>query len=487
MPSRLSIAIASAEAAPLAKTGGLGDVTAALTRELARRGEDVRLFLPFYSTIDRSLVDGAVRVDFLQRMPVELGGRRLEMSIWTTRLPGDPSPAIYLVDCPPLYHRDAIYTQGSDEALRFAYFSRAVVESCQRMGWGPDVVHCNDWHTALLPLYLATDYSWDRLFAATGTLLTIHNIAYQGVFDIDLLESLGLDDRRDSLDRDDLAAGRFNFLKTGILHADLLSTVSPTHAREIRSPEYGMGLEGLLRARSSDLVGILNGVDYAVWDPATDPYLPHNYSPDDLSGKRRTKQVVMAEAGLSGDESTPLLGIVSRLTAQKGFDLAFDILPGALRVSDLRLLALGTGERRYEGFFEALQKAHPGRVVFHRGYSERLAHQVEAAADIFLMPSRYEPCGLNQMYSLKYGTPPIVRATGGLADSVEPWDGERGTGFVFEHFTADGLAWALDRALTVFRDRDAWRRLMTNGMRRDFSWQRQVGAYADLYRRLAAG
>lgn len=492
MSRRLSICVAASEAAPLAKTGGLADVTAALTRELHRRGDDVRLFLPFYDTIDPALVAEAVRVELLQEMAVELGGRTHRVSVWTLPLPGNPSPAIYLVDSPALYRRGRIYTGDDDETMRFACFSRAVLESCQRMGWGPDVVHCNDWHTALVPLYLDTDFSWDRLFAGTRTLLTIHNIAYQGVVGSDRLDDLGLADKTEHLETADLAAGRINPLATGIRHADLLSTVSPTHAEEIQQSEYGMGLDGLLRQRSGDLVGILNGVDYDEWDPAVDPYLPHNYSPDDLSGKRRTKHAVLADAGLGGDGlgrdwAAPLLGVVSRLTAQKGFDLLFDVLPQALARTDARLLALGTGERRYEEFFESLQSRFPERVVFCRGYSEPLAHQIEAASDIFLMPSRYEPCGLNQMYSLRYGTVPVVRRTGGLADTVVPFDPGRdmGTGFVFDHFTPAGLAWALDFALRTYEeDRDAWRRLQRRGMAEDFSWERQGALYEDLYRSL---
>ena len=484
MSQRLKICLAASEAAPFAKTGGLADVTGALARHLDAQGHDARLFLPFYSKIDRR-GGGFTPVSFIQNVGCPLAGRVLRFSLWTTRIPGTDT-VLYLVDCPALFHRSGIYTAGTEEPLRFAFFTRAVIESCQRMGWGPDVFHLNDWHTALLPLYLRTVYAWDALFRRSRTLLTIHNVGYQGVFPQAILDALGLAEHVDLLWREDLDAGHFGFLKTGILYADMLSTVSPNHAAEIRTPDYGMGLDILLRERADHLVGILNGVDYHDWDPWTDPYLPYRYSADDLAGKRRTRDHLLARLGLAPDPVAPVLGIVSRLVKQKGFELLFDVLPQALGHHDLRLLALGSGEELYERFFTALQRAFPDRVCYHQGYHDELAHLIEAAADVFLMPSLYEPCGLNQMYSLRYGTPPLVRRTGGLADSVEPWDGTKGTGFVFEHFTADSFARALQQALTSFADQTGWRQLLENGMRRDFSWDRQTAEYIGLYQRLQA-
>ncbi|MDH3254712.1 MAG: glycogen synthase [Acidobacteriota bacterium] len=481
----MKICIAASEAAPLAKTGGLADVATALTRHLGAQGHDARLFLPFYSTIDPG--DGEFTpVSFVRDVGFPFAGRMLRFSLWTGRMPGADG-AVYLVDCPELFHRSGIYTAGSDEPLRFAFFTRAVLESCQRMGWGPDVFHINDWHTGLLPLYLRTVYAWDALFRQSRTLLTIHNIAYQGLFPRRVLDAIGLAEHADLLWREDLEAGHFSFLKTGIQYADVLSTVSPTHAAEICTPDYGMGLDPLLRERADRLVGILNGVDYRDWDPSTDTHLPHRYSVDDLSGKRRTRDDVLARVGLAPAPVAPVLGIVSRLVGQKGFELLFDVLPLAMRHHDLRLLALGSGEEKYERFFTTLAREFPDRVFFYRGYHDELAHVIEAAADVFLMPSLYEPCGLNQMYSLRYGTPPLVRYTGGLADSVEPWDGSSGTGFVFRRFTADSFARALQQALAAFAERAGWRRLVENGMRRDFSWERQSAEYVRLYRRLLAG
>ena len=474
----------SAELAPFAKTGGLGDVVAALTRWLGRAGHDVRTFLPLYSSADFSA--GPLHpVDFLQGIEIRFGPHRYTASISTTRLPGSEH-WIYLVDCPALYRRPRIYTPGADEHRRFALLCRAALESCQRMGWAPEIVHAHDWHAALLPLYLRTVYAWDRLFAATRTVLTLHNVGYQGVFPAAVAGELGFGEVAHLLHQEDVAAGRVNFLKTGVLYAGALTTVSVTHAEEIRTPEYGFGLDGLLRARGDSLVGIVNGIDDEEWDPANDPLIPHPYDAGDLAGKAKNTQALLESLGLEYREGAPVLGVVSRLTYQKGFDLAFEPLPEALAARDLRLVVLGTGESRYERFFAGLARRFPGKARHVAAYSNELAHRIEAGADIFLMPSRYEPCGLNQMYSQRYGTPPVVRRTGGLADTVSHWNpatGE-GTGFVFQHADAQGFRWALGQALAAFADRDGWRKLVRNGMAQDFSWRRQIGRYEELYQQL---
>jgi starch synthase len=481
------IAQIASEVAPLAKTGGLGDVAAALSRYLDLAGHDVRLFAPFYSKID--LGDAEVHpVEFLADVPLALGPHRYSFTVRTTQLPGTRL-WIYLVDCPALYHRPGIYTSGPDEHLRFLLLTRAAIESCQRMGWAPEVMHLHDWHTALAPLYLRSVYAWDRLFADTKTVLTIHNIAYQGVVAASAVDDLGLGGHRYLLHQDHLAAGRVNFLEHGLLYADLLTTVSHTHAEELKTDEYGFGLQGLLRDRADGLVGIVNGVDVAEWDPATDPHVPHRYSAADLTGKAQCKRELLERLRLApdppGGPPLPLVGIVSRFTHQKGFDLAYQPLTEALGARRIRLVALGSGDGRVEDFFRRLQGRFPDRVCFVNAYSDPLAHWIEAASDLFLMPSRYEPCGLNQMYSLRYGTPPVVRKTGGLADTVEPWDpaAGTGTGFVFDHPTAQGVRWALVQALDAFADRDGWAKLIQNGMARDFSWERPIGEYEAVYRR----
>jgi starch synthase len=482
----LRVCQSAAELAPFAKTGGLGDVVAGLSRALGRSGHEVRVFLPFYAPVAR-LDFPFTLVEFLRDVELHLGNRRFSYSIFTARLP-DSGIDVYFVHCPALYHHESVYASGWDEYLRYALLGRATLECCQRMGWAPDVVHVHDWHTALVPLYLRTLYSWDRLFARTRTVLTVHNLAYAGTFGAQCLPELGLAGSSHLLHQEDLAGGRVSFLRTGLLHADYLSTVSRTYAHEIQTPELGFGQDGLLRARSDRLVGIVNGVDYGEWDPARDPHLPHKFSPRGLAGKGRMKRALLERAGLPYSERVPVVGVVSRLTAQKGLDLLFDVLPDLLGQRDLRFVALGSGESRYESFLGWLQTSFPGKAWYYRGYHEELAHWIEAGADLFVMPSRYEPCGLNQMYSLRYGTPPVVRKTGGLADTVELWNPmtREGTGFPFEHFTPEGLRWALDYALQVYRDPEAWKQLQVNGMAKDFSWDLQVREYEDLYRRALA-
>ena len=484
MSTALKVAFAASELSPFAKRGGLADVSAGLPLQLQRSGHVVRVFVPFYSCIDRA-GHAFHRVDFAQDVPVELGPHRYTFSLWTTNLP-DSDLAIYLVVCSPLYAPPEIYTADPDEALRFGFFSRAVLESCQRMGFAPDLFHCNDWHTAVIPLLLKTTYKWDRLLTSSRTVLTIHNIGYQGIFRHETIRDLGLDDWAHLFDQQDLDAGRVNFLRTGLLYADAVTTVSPRYAREIQTAEFGMGLDGLLRARSGTVVGILNGVDYDQWSPQRDPFIPHRYSPRRMSGKNKNKTHLLQTQQLAVDGDAPLIGVISRLAHQKGFELCYDVLPELFASTDVRMVVLGTGERQYEDFFEHLSRRFPQRVAYRRAYDEELAHLIEAGSDLFLMPSRYEPCGLNQMFSLKYGTVPIVRKTGGLADSVIPFNREtgEGTGIVFEHFDAQGLRWALQQALSLYTDRPAWRRLVANAMAANFSWEVQARRYVELYSKL---
>jgi starch synthase len=480
----MRICLVSAEVTPFAKTGGLGDVAAALARYLAKAGHDVRLFLPLYGKTDPS-GQTFTPVSFIRDVPVAMGDRTFAFSVFTAPLPNSDVP-VYFVACPPLYGRLAIYAQDGDEHVRFAFLSRAAIESCQRMGFAPHVFHVNDWHTALVPLYRKTLYKWDRLFAETKTVLTLHNLAYQGGFPSDLVRDVGLAGFESLLHQGDLAAGRFSFMTTGLLYADAITAVSETYAREILTPEHGFGLDPILRARSASVVGIVNGVDYDEWSPENDRHLTARYSAKDLSGKARCRARLCADFGIDDDPDVPVVGVVSRLTAQKGFDLAFDVLRGRLAAGTIRLVALGSGASSLVAFFAGLARNFRGRAAFHDGYSAGLAHEIEAGADIFLMPSRFEPCGLNQMYSLRYGTPPIVRRTGGLADTVRQWNPSTGdgTGFVFDEYEPAALARALDFATTCFKDRAGWRRLQLNGMSQDFSWDRQIKKYVALYERL---
>lgn len=482
----LSVCLLASEATPLSKTGGLADVSSALTKYLHSAGHDARLFTPLYSSIDRSRFP-MIPVDGLQNLEIGVGAHRYVTSVMTTHLPGSDAP-VFLIDCPVLYSRSTLYTADPDEHLRFLAFTRAVFTCCQRLQWSPQILHCNDWHTAFAPLFLKAAYAGDGVFARTRSVLTIHNIGYQGTFASSFIDDLALGPKNYLLHQDDLRAGRINPLRHGILYADSITTVSPTHAHEISTDQYGMGLQDSLRARGGSLVGILNGVDYDEWDPRHDRYLPKHFDPDTLAVKAELKQELIRRVGLSIAPTVPLAGLVSRLASQKGIDLMFESLPQVLQWREMGFLALGSGDAPYERFLTELQESFPGRVVFKRGYDDELAHWIEAACDIFVMPSLYEPCGLNQMYSLRYGTVPIVRKTGGLADSVENFDPAtgRGTGVVFNDFDSEALEWGLNTALDYYSDPSLWGRLVRNGMERDFSWQRQGGLYVDLYERLIA-
>jgi starch synthase len=480
----LRIAFVASEIAPLAKTGGLADATGALMGYLQTEGHDVRGFLPLYSSIHLEGLSSSP-VEGLQDLPLEVGPHRLRYSVVSVGLPRSQAP-VYLIDCPALYARPRIYTNDADEHVRFLALTRAALECCQRMAWSPHILHCHDWHTAFGPLYLKTLYSWDQLLQATRSLLTIHNIGYQGVFPATAAADLQLGWSSHLLHQDDLRYGVINSLKHGIMYADAVSTVSPTYAKEIATPEYGMGLEQALRLRGDSVVGILNGVDYDEWDPRTDRYLPLRYDATQLPSKAQLKTQLATRLALECPPRTALAGVVTRLVPQKGVELLIQALPAMLDSGELTCAVLGSGAESYERSLAELAQAYPTRLGFQRGYHEELAHWIEAGSDLFIMPSRYEPCGLNQMYSLRYGTVPVVRETGGLADSVERYDPAtgKGTGILFREFSADALAQALYAALDLYAAPAHWTRMARNGMAQDFSWTRQGPRYVELYERL---
>jgi starch synthase len=482
----LKLCILSSEIVPFAKTGGLADVAGALVLELCSLGHDVRAFMPLYAPI-RAMHPDLQPVGGVGQVQIFVGTAHYEFTLRTTRFPGTDVP-IYFVDCPAMFDRAGFYTNDADEHRRFLLFTRAVIEACQHVGFAPDVFHCNDWHTAFLPLYLKTVYSWDRLFTRSRTLLTIHNIGYQGVMPASAAADIGLGHGEFQLDQADLRLGLINSLKHGIRFADAVNTVSPTYAREICSAPLGMGLQTVLSARADGVSGILNGVDYREWDPQVDPHLTAHFGPSDLNGKRANKRLLLVSAALTVAESAPLIGMVTRLTEQKGIDVLFGALPQLLQRRGCGLIVLGSGEARYTVFFQGLAAQFPGRVSFHSGYDEALAHLIEAGSDLFLMPSRYEPCGLNQMYSLRYGTIPVVHNTGGLADSVQHFDPQSGTGTgcVFNNYDVPAVTWALNTTLDWFADGELWRRLMQNAMAQNFSWSQQVKSYESIYSRLVA-
>jgi starch synthase len=480
----LKLCILSAEIVPFAKTGGLADVAGALLRNLNALGHDARAFMPLYPTVRRSFPD-LLPVLGAQRAGLSIGDTEYWFSLLTTHLPGSSAP-VYFIDCPALFDRPSLYTLDPDEHRRFLLLTRATLEACRLLGFAPHIFHCNDWHTAFLPLYLKTLYAADSLLARAKSLLTIHNIGYQGIMSSAVASDLGLGAGWALLDQGDIARGVINPLKTGIRHAHAVSTVSPTYAREIRDGPLGMGLQLALRERADGVTGILNGVDYDEWDPRHDPHLSARFSPQDLRGKLINKEMLIATADLKVPTSQPLIGMVTRLAEQKGIDLLMDSLPALLQSRDFGLVVLGSGDAQYVAFFEGLAQRFAGRVSYRAGFDEPLAHLIEAGSDMFLMPSRYEPCGLNQMYSLRYGTIPIVRNTGGLADSVQHFDPStgRGTGCVFNDYDSPAVRWAVNTVLDWYADPRSWLPLVQNAMAKDFSWTRQIEAYDSLYRSL---
>jgi starch synthase len=475
----------ASEVLPFAKTGGLADVLSSLPRALGRLGHAVTVVMPRY----RGISIGE-RVD---RFEIRFSGGPLEAGIWEATL--TPKVRIVFVECPELYDRDALYSIGDDDFAdnprRFAFLARAALEYASRQKAAPDIIHAHDWQAGLVPVYVRDLAGYRATFARTSTVFTIHNLAYQGLCAPQWLPQIDLDPRLFTVDGLEYW-GRVSFLKGGIRFSDVVTTVSPTYAREIQTPEYGFGFEGILAARGSDLVGILNGIDTECWNPAHDAYLPRPYTAKTVTeGKRAAKRQVLRAYGLPVDPGAmrrPLIGVISRLVDQKGFDIV-SALGDELAGMDVTVVVLGTGEARYQEFWTGLASRHPALVGVRIGFDEPLAHLIEAGADMFLMPSRFEPCGLNQMYSQRYGTVPVVRATGGLEDTVVDYQppGRQGTGFRFVAHTPAALRGALERALAVYRNPRIWKALQARGMRQNFSWDRSAREYVKLYERALAG
>jgi starch synthase len=467
------------EAVPFAKTGGLADVLGALPPALARLGWDVTVALPRY----RGVTAGTL----IERVAVSVGGYTREIGLFDAPL-ADGARAL-LVECADLYDRDSLYAPAGaleypDNARRFAVLVRAALEFVARRGERPSVVHAHDWQAGLAPVYLHTIFASHPVLGGVPSVFTIHNIAYQGVFEPDWLPRLDLTWDQLGFDRMEFW-GRISFMKGAINAATLITTVSRRYAEEIQTLEFGSGLDGVLKRRRDRLVGIPNGIDTSVWDPRNDAYLPAPYDVEHLDGKITDKRAVLARYGLPADEEAvarPLVGMISRMVDQKGFDLIAEVADELPRL-DATFVVLGTGETRYQNLWTAMAARHPRRIAAHIGFEEALAHLIEGGADIFLMPSKFEPCGLNQLYSLRYGTVPVVRAVGGLADSVEDYapDHPRSTGFVFHEYTGEALLRALQRALDLYRDRPRWRALQAAGMRQDNSWDHSAKEYVRIY------
>jgi starch synthase len=472
----MKILFVASEGLPYSKTGGLADVIEGLPRALHDLGHQVAVLLPRYrgNKISSTLVSSVtVSLGETLRFPALAEGS----SVGGVRY--------FFVDDPEFFDRPHLYGNKDedypDNFARFTEFSRAAIEFAKRV-WLPDVIHCHDWQAALVPVLLRTQHAKDRVTRGLPVVLTIHNLGYQGIFPRSALIEAGLPESLFTMDALEFF-GKVNFLKGGLIFADYLTAVSRRYAEEIQTPEFGFGLEGLLRNRADRLVGILNGVDYAVWSPELDTFIAQNYSVHNLDAKKVCKKDLLATLHLPEENmDRPLIGIISRFVNQKGFDLIAEIA-GELITENVALAVLGSGEARYEALFKGLAHKYPARVGVKIGYDNVLAHKIEAGADMFLMPSHYEPCGLNQVYSLRYGTAPIVRATGGLDDTIQPFAPQtlQGTGFKFETYAAEALLECIRTALRTFRDPKAWRALQANGMSMDFSWKASAGAYVTVY------
>ena len=481
---RLRILIMASEASPFAKTGGLADVVGALPRALAALGHDVRVLMPKYRGVEAHA--GPLRLA-ASNLRVPLGDRMAEGALFEARVPGGVT--VYFLAHDHYYDREGLYGTADgdywDNCERFIFFCRGGLDAVAALGasgWRPQVIHANDWETGLVPVYLQTEYRDHPRLGSLATLFTIHNVAYQGVFwhyDMpmtglgwDLFTPAGIE-----------FYGRLNFLKGGLLFSDLLTTVSRTYAQEIRTPAFGNGLEGVLEERSHELHGVINGIDYELWNPETDAALAKRFGPGELQGKAVCRTALREEMGLAPGPGL-LVGMVTRLAGQKGLDLTLDALPGILATGS-QLVLLGSGEAPLEEAFTAAAAANPGQVAVRIGYDDELARRIYAGADAFLMPSRYEPCGLGQLIALRYGTVPIVRRTGGLADTVREVDPGRrtGTGFLFDAFAAEPLVEAVGRAAAARRDPALWSAIVRNAMAEDFSWDASAREYVTLYRK----
>ena len=474
----LRIFFASPEVEPFVKAGGLGDMVGALPKELAALGHDVRITCPLYGSVKRV---GEWR-EQTEPLGVEVGPETRWAKIWETTLPGAAVP-VYFLEHDWFFARKEVYSSWADNAHRFVFFARAALALCEHTGWLPDVIHCHDWTVGLVPVMLNTTLR-DRPIAQAATVFTIHNLEYQGYAPrgvVDFARLPWTEFRSDSIE----SYNQVNMMKAGLYQSTKLTTVSPTYAHEIRTAAGGFGLDPVLRFRGGDLIGIVNGIDTATWNPATDAALPANYAAADLGGKAVCKRALQERLGLTMDAGTPVFGVVSRFVSGKGLDLLAEILPRLLSGMKVQFAILGSGEPYLEEVFRRAGEFYPGQVGAHIGYDAALARLIQAGTDVFVMPSRSEPCGLTQMYAMRYGTPPLVRATGGLVDTVENYveSGARGTGFMFRDPTPQALHDTIGWACSTYYDRPAdFAGLQQRGMARDFSWLKSAEQYIDVYR-----
>ncbi len=473
----LNVVIASPEVVPFAKTGGLADVAGSLPHALKRLGCKVSVFMPLYREIREKGVEmEATGVE----VTVPLGRRTLTGKVCRGETDGIP---VYFIKRDEFFDRSYLYgtPEGDyfDNLERFTFFSRAVLEAIKvdKLGVKADIIHCHDWQSALIPAYIKDIYK--NSFPGTKTVFTIHNIAYQGLFPYYLFSYTGLSGKLFSMEGMEFW-GKINLLKAGIVFSDIVTTVSEGYSKEIQTAEYGYGLEGVLKSRQKHLYGVLNGVDYTHWNPATDELIPARYSLKDLKGKKACKKELIKEFSLKIKTTEPLVGIISRLADQKGFDILADAMEDIMKL-DIGMVVLGTGEKKYHRLFEELARLHPERLGVKITFDNAMAHRIEAGCDMFLMPSKYEPCGLNQIYSLRYGTIPVVRATGGLDDTIRDYKGGLGNGFKFREYSKRALVEKFKEAVGVYKDKKAWEALREKAMKEDYSWERSAKRYLELY------
>jgi starch synthase len=491
MSKPLNILFVTSEAEPFAKTGGLADVSGALPQTIKELGHEIRIMMPRYGAISerKFKLHDVIR---LREITVPVGNDLKTGHVNSSFISSLKAKVqVYFLASQEMFSRQGIYINPdskkdyTDNDTRFIFFCRGVLETLKKLGWQPDIIHCNDWQTGLIPAYLKTVYKDEPLFKHIKTIFTIHNLGYQGQFPAEAFKKTGLPDSEFTMNGVEFY-GKLNFMKAGLVYADVITTVSEKYAREITSSEeYGAGLEGILKKRKKDLHGIINGIDYTVWNPETDPIIDQRYDLKSLEGKEQNKIALCKKFGLEYKEGVPVIGCITRLVDQKGIDLIKEVADDMMKL-DIQFVMIGMGEKRYHEFFESFKKKYHKKVGITFGMSEEIAHLIEAGADMYLMPSRYEPCGLNQLYSLKYGTVPIVRATGGLDDTIQDVGSSgNGTGFKFNKYDGKELLKTIQRAVKMYHNRKTWQKIMRNGMAKDFSWESSAKKYINLYRSLA--
>lgn len=487
MAPPLKILYVASEVTPFAKTGGLADVASALPKEIKESGHDIRIFMPKHASVNNKkfVLRDVIR---LQGLQINYGDHVETVDVRSSFLPNS-KVQVYFLEYAPYFDRKELYvdpetgTDFKDNAERYSMFCRVALEMLKQLYWQPDIIHCNDWQTGLIPVFLKTLYVNDNFFKKTKTIFTIHNMAYQGNFFPDKLKKTGLPQELFYSGSSLELYGKLSFLKAGIEYSDILNTVSPTYAQEIqKSGEFGCGLEKTLKKRSEDIFGILNGVDYSEWSPGIDKYIPFNYDFKSIAKKQKNKKHLLNSCNLPYNPAQPCIGTISRFVDQKGFDLIIEVIDKLMKLNFLYII-LGKGEAKYQNYFKKIQKKYPDKIRVFLQFDNDFAHRMEAGCDMFLMPSRYEPCGLNQLYSLRYGTIPIVRTTGGLADTVVDFttNPDSGTGFMFKEYNSEDMYKTIEKAIQTFADKKKWLRIAGNAMKKNFSWSNSAHEYIKLY------